>query len=112
MEALKMVKEYTLPILIHKEDDEYIAECPVFYVASQGNTMDDAIENVKEALELYLGDEDIQREMPEELPKYSFEEMVRRARELCLEYGGAEEKLPSYTCSKVNICVKLPSTSN
>ena len=44
-------------ITIQKEDAWYVASCPENNVASQGKTMDEAIENLREALELYYEDE-------------------------------------------------------
>jgi len=44
-----------------KKDDEtglYVAWCPDLDVASQGESVEDALNNLKEALELYLEDED------------------------------------------------------
>ncbi len=44
----------TLTAVIHKEDDLYVAECPEIGTVSQGNTVEEAIANLKEATELYL----------------------------------------------------------
>ena len=44
----------TLTAIIHKEDDLYVAECPEVGTASQGETLEKAVENLKEATELYL----------------------------------------------------------
>jgi predicted RNase H-like HicB family nuclease len=44
----------TLTALIHKEVDLYVAECPEIGTVSQGDTVEDAIANLKEATELYL----------------------------------------------------------
>jgi predicted RNase H-like HicB family nuclease len=44
----------TYSIIIHKEDDLYIAECPEVGTVSQGYTIEEAIANLKEATELYL----------------------------------------------------------
>lgn len=44
----------TLTAIIHKEDGLYVAECPEVGTVSQGTTVDEAIENLKEATELYL----------------------------------------------------------
>ena len=44
----------TLTAVIHQEDKWYVAECPEAGTASQGSTIDEAIENLKEATELYL----------------------------------------------------------
>ena len=40
--------------VVHKEDNTYVAECPEVGTVSQGETVDRAIENLKEATELYL----------------------------------------------------------
>lgn len=44
-------------IVIWKEDDWYISKCLDNNVASQGKTIEKAIANLKEALELYYEDE-------------------------------------------------------
>ena len=43
--------------LVWKEDDLYVAKSVEVEVASQGKTKDEALENLKEALELYFEDE-------------------------------------------------------
>jgi predicted RNase H-like HicB family nuclease len=40
--------------VLHKEDEMYMAECPEVGTISQGNTIEEAINNLKEATELYL----------------------------------------------------------
>ena len=52
-----MSKHFT--VAIQKEDDWYIAKCLENSVASQGNTMDEATENLREALMLYYEDESL-----------------------------------------------------
>lgn len=42
--------------VIHKEEIWYVAECPEVGTVSQGETIDEAIANLKEATELYLED--------------------------------------------------------
>ena len=44
----------TLTAIIHKEVDLYVAECPKVGTVSQGETIEAAIANLKEATELYL----------------------------------------------------------
>jgi predicted RNase H-like HicB family nuclease len=44
-------------IAIMKEGDLYVAKCIDNTITSQGKTMDEAIANLKEALELYYEDE-------------------------------------------------------
>ena len=40
--------------VIHLEDDIYVAECPEVGTVSQGKSIEEAIENLKESTELYL----------------------------------------------------------
>lgn len=56
-----MVKNSYTAIL-EKEDDMYVALCPELDVASQGATVEAAIANLKEAVELFLESAD-----PEEI---------------------------------------------
>lgn len=49
-----MIRLSTFSAIIHKEDDLYVAECPEVGTASQGYSIEEAIENLKEATELYL----------------------------------------------------------
>ncbi len=44
----------TLTAIVHKEEDMYVAKCPEIGTVSQGNTVDKAVANLKEATELYL----------------------------------------------------------
>ncbi len=43
-----------LTAIIEREGDGYVALCPDVDVASQGNTVDEARNNLKEALELFF----------------------------------------------------------
>jgi len=43
-----------LNAILTKEEDMYIANCPEVGTASQGKTIKEAIENLREATELYL----------------------------------------------------------
>ncbi len=44
----------TFTAILEKEGDMYCALCPELDVASQGNTVEEAIANLKEAVELFL----------------------------------------------------------
>ncbi len=47
----------TYPVIIEQEVDGYIVSCPIFEGCySQGNTTDEALYNIKEAIELCLDD--------------------------------------------------------
>lgn len=45
-------------VVIQKEEEWYIAKCLDNSVASQGRTIEEAIQNLKEALELYYESEE------------------------------------------------------
>ena len=71
------MRRLKLSAIISKEDGEYVALCPELDIASQGNSIEDALDNLKEAVELYLEDEkDVK--VPEETPFVTtFEVKVR-----------------------------------
>ena len=43
-----------LTAVLHREDDMYVAECPEVGTVSQGKTVEEAVDNLREATELYL----------------------------------------------------------
>jgi len=43
-----------LTAVLHKEDEIYVAECPEAGTVSQGDILQEAVDNLKEATELYL----------------------------------------------------------
>ena len=47
-----MMKLFTA--VIQKEEDMYVAKCPEIGTVSQGKTIEEAVNNLKEATELYL----------------------------------------------------------
>ena len=46
--------KHTFSAVLHKEENIYVAECPEVGTVSQGSTVEEAVENLKEATELYL----------------------------------------------------------
>ena len=48
------MNKVTLTAVIHREEDWYVAECPEAGTVSQGATIEEAIQNLSEATELYL----------------------------------------------------------
>jgi predicted RNase H-like HicB family nuclease len=44
----------TFTAVVHKEENLYVAECPEVGTASQGETIEEAVNNLREATELYL----------------------------------------------------------
>ncbi|MEA5535637.1 type II toxin-antitoxin system HicB family antitoxin [Crocosphaera sp. XPORK-15E] len=47
-----MTKTFTA--IVYWEEDVYVAECPEVGTASQGDTIEEALANLREATELYL----------------------------------------------------------
>ena len=58
--------------IILKEEDIYVAKCPEVGTVSQGQTVEEALENLKEATELYL----------EEFPEKEFSQPILKTFEV------------------------------
>ncbi len=59
-----------LTAIIEREGDGYVSLCPELDIASQGQTIEDARNNLKEALELFFetaSQEEIQERLHEEV---------------------------------------------
>lgn len=52
--------------VIHREENLFVAECPEVGTISQGHTMEEALQNLKEATDLYL------EEFPQQFGSHSF----------------------------------------
>ena len=51
------MKQYDLPIIIEQDNDGYFATCPELQGCySQGDTYEEAISNIKDAINLHLQD--------------------------------------------------------
>ncbi|MEH2265854.1 type II toxin-antitoxin system HicB family antitoxin [Nostoc sp.] len=60
------MKTRSFAVLIYKEDDMYIAECPEVGTVDQGETIEQAIASLREATQLYLEE----FPLPETSPRY------------------------------------------
>lgn len=49
-----MIRRLNLTANVWREDDIFIAQCLEFDVASQGYTIEEALDNLREAIQLYL----------------------------------------------------------
>lgn len=58
-------KKRKLTVVVTKGEIAFVAYCPELGVTSQGKTEKVAIDNLKEATELYLEDEDVQEMLRE-----------------------------------------------
>ena len=66
--SMKEIKELTA--IIEREGDGYVALCPEFDIASQGNSIEEARTNLIEALELFYetaSEEEIRRRFHDEV---------------------------------------------
>ena len=48
------MKNYSLTAVVEREGDGYVSLCPELDVASQGDSVEEATANLKEAVELFL----------------------------------------------------------
>ncbi|MBL7128866.1 MAG: type II toxin-antitoxin system HicB family antitoxin [Ignavibacteria bacterium] len=48
------MKQRVFTAIVYKEGNLYVSECPEVGTVSQGETIEEAINNLKEATELYL----------------------------------------------------------
>jgi predicted RNase H-like HicB family nuclease len=51
-------------VAIQQEEDLFVANCLENHIASQGSTIHEAIDNLKEALELYYDNEEKPKKSP------------------------------------------------
>ena len=56
MSATRLTKNKKIPLFVEKDEDGfYVIECPLFDGCfTQGNTLDEALKNIREVLELIL----------------------------------------------------------
>ena len=55
-----MAQRYTIQAVIYPGDESgYVAECLNLAVVTQGQTLDETVQNLREALQLYLEGEDL-----------------------------------------------------
>jgi len=58
------MQEKEVWIFLWREDKRYVAYEPTTGIASQGNTIDEALDNIREALELYFEEPDVEEPYP------------------------------------------------
>ena len=82
-----MEKKYFIDIVINKEklsdgSPGFVAHCPSLGIASHGSDVDEAMKNVKEAIELYLEEqpEKYEEMLSHELPLFSVVEVTKDAK--------------------------------
>ncbi|OPY22540.1 MAG: hypothetical protein A4E23_00740 [Methanomethylovorans sp. PtaU1.Bin073] len=66
------MKKYTLPVAIEKDEDGYFAMCPALEGCySQGDTYEEALENIKDAIRLVLQDMEEYEELVSDINSFS-----------------------------------------
>jgi predicted RNase H-like HicB family nuclease len=66
------MKKYTLPVVIEKDQDGYFAMCPALEGCySQGDTYEEALENIKDAIVLMLEDMQMSDETAPDINSFS-----------------------------------------
>ena len=53
-----MTLQHTVKAIVHKGERYYVAECVEIAVVTQGKTLDETLENLREAVALHLEGED------------------------------------------------------
>ncbi len=83
-------KKYFMDIVINKEklsnnSDIFVAHCPSLGIVSQGMDTDEAIKNIKEAIELYLDEQPEKYEelISDKVPLFSVIEVTKSAKTPC-----------------------------
>lgn len=74
------MKKHTLTAILTKEEDMYVAENPETGVVSQGRTIDEATANLKEAVELYLGEFPLPKLKETQKPFMTLFEVIEHAK--------------------------------
>ena len=49
----------SIKALVFRGDDQFVAQCLEINVVTQGRTLDETVENLQEAISLFLEDEDL-----------------------------------------------------
>ncbi len=62
IQLTNMQKSKIFTAVLHKEEDMYVAGCPEVGTFSQGKTIEEAVDNLKEATELYLEEFPVEKE--------------------------------------------------
>ena len=68
---MKNVQKHLLPVIIEKDEDGfYVVECPLFSGCySQGKTLDEAVKNIKEVVDICLKEKENKQIMKEYKPQ-------------------------------------------
>ena len=68
MKTVQFIEPVELSAVVRRENGIYVALCPELDVAGQGKSVEEALSNLKKALEVYLEDEDVEKPSKAEAP--------------------------------------------
>jgi predicted RNase H-like HicB family nuclease len=55
----ELLLQKTIKAVVYRSEDQYVAQCVGISVVTQGQTIDEALRNLQEAVALYLEGEDL-----------------------------------------------------
>ena len=55
----EMTETFTFSAMVQKKNEQYVSSCLELEISSQGKTIEEAVSNLKEAVELHIEREDI-----------------------------------------------------
>jgi predicted RNase H-like HicB family nuclease len=101
----------TFTAVLYWEEDVYVAECPEVGTASQGETIEEALVNLKEATELYLEEFPISKSSPRTITTFSVKqnknnESVEDIIELVDEWMNEESKYDEEVYPRIDAALK------
>jgi predicted RNase H-like HicB family nuclease len=73
------MKTYALTAVIERENDGFVSLCPELDIASQGDTVEEARQNLREAVELFF-----EYASPQEIRQRISEEVYITRMEVCI----------------------------
>jgi len=68
VKTVQFIEPVELSAVVRRENGIYVALCPELDVAGQGKSVEEALSNLKKALEVYLEDEDVEKPSKAEAP--------------------------------------------
>lgn len=101
----------TFTAVVYREEDVYVAECLEVGTASQGETIEEALLNLKEATELYLEEFPIPKTSPRLITTFSLttdknDESVEDLIELVDEWMNEESSYDEEVYSRIDAALK------
>src|ERR1022692_748805 len=110
-----MPASQTLTAAVHREEDWYVAQCLEVNVASQGQTIDEALANLAEAVGLYLDEVDDPERWLAECGRHDHGSLARLRNDPGITCGlrhGAQHVRELFTCHGNAPRASVPGTNS